>query len=59
MVSGLAGRIVRGYLALLRVAAVLGAVVLAAAACGAAIAVPLWLIATRATRLYKIGRAHV
>lgn len=53
MVSGLAGRIVRGYLALLRVAAVLGAVVLAAAACGAAIAVPLWLIATRSTRLYN------
>ena len=53
MGSGLARRIARGYLALLRVMAFLGAVVLAAAACGAAIAVPLWLIATRATPVYN------
>ena len=53
MGTGLAGHILRGYLALLRVAAVLGAVMLVAAACGVAITVPLWLLATRATRVYN------
>ena len=53
MGSGLAGRIARGYLAVLRVAAFLAAVVVGAAACGVVITVPLWLLATRATGVYN------
>ena len=53
MGNGLAGRIARGYLAVLRVTAFLAAVVLGAAACGAVITVPLWLLATRATGVYN------
>jgi len=51
--NGLASRIARGYLAVLRVAAFVGAVVVGAAACGVVIAVPLWLLASRATGLYN------
>ena len=51
--SGLAGRIARGYLTVLRALAFVGAVVLGAAACGVVIAVPLWLLATRATEVYN------
>jgi len=43
----------RGYLAVLRVVAFVGAVVLGAAACGVVITVPLWLLATRATGVYN------
>ena len=43
----------RGYLAVLRVAAFLAAVVLGAAACGVVITIPLWLLATRATGVYN------
>ena len=47
------GRMARGYLAVLRVVAFVGAVVLGAAACGVVITVPLWLLATRATGVYN------
>ena len=43
----------RGYLAVLRAVGFVGAVVLGAGACGVAIAVPLWLLATRATGVYN------
>lgn len=43
----------RGYLAVLRALAFVAAVVLGAAACGVLIAVPLWLLATRATGVYN------
>ena len=43
----------RGYLAVLRALAFVAAVVLGAAACGVVIAVPLWLLATRATGVYN------
>lgn len=47
------GRMARGYLAVLRALAFVAAVVLGAAACGVLIAVPLWLLATRATGVYN------
>ena len=47
------GRLARGYLAVLRALAFVCAVVLAAAGCGVVIAVPLWLLATRATGVYN------
>ena len=50
---GLVGRMAHGYLAVLRVVAFVGAVVLGAAACGVVICVPLWLLATRATGVYN------
>ena len=53
MGTGVVGRIARGYLSLLRVAGFLVAVVLGAAAAGAAITAPLWLFATRATPAYN------
>ena len=49
----LVGRMARGYLAVLRAVAFVAAVVLGAAACGIVIAVPLWLVATRATAVYN------
>ena len=50
----LAARIGRGYLGLLQAIAVVLAVAAAAAVCGAVIAAPLWLFATRATAAYNI-----
>ena len=47
------GRLARGYLAVFRALAFVGAVVLGAAGCGVVIAVPLWLLATRATAVYN------
>lgn len=47
------GRMARGYLAVLRALAFVAAVVLGAAVCGFVIAVPLWLLATRATAVYN------
>ena len=47
------GRMARGYLAMFRALAFVGAVVLGSAACGVVIAVPLWLLATRATGVYN------
>ena len=51
--TGIIAQIALGYLGVLRVAAFLVAVVTGAAASGAAIALPLWLFATRATQLYN------
>ena len=51
--SGIVAQIAFGYLAVLRVAAFLVAVVVGAAAAGALIALPLWLFATRATEVYN------
>ena len=53
MAASVASRIAHGYLSLLRVVGLLLVVVLGAAACGAAIAAPLWLFATRATTAYN------
>ena len=53
MRTGIAAQIALGYLAVLRVAAFLVAVVAGAAVAGALIALPLWLFATRATGVYN------
>ena len=51
--TGIFAQIALGYLGVLRVAAFLVALVTGAAASGAAIALPLWLFATRATQVYN------
>ena len=53
MRTGVTAQILRGYLTLARAAGFFAAVVLGAAAVGAAIAVPLWLFATHATLAYN------
>lgn len=53
MRTGLISQIASGYLGVLRVAVFLVAVVAGAAAAGALIALPLWLLATRATAVYN------
>ena len=53
MRTGITAHILRGYLTVARVAGFFVAVVLGAAAAGAAIAVPLWLFATHATLAYN------